>query len=77
MYQSPEPRCAKCDGKMEEGFVADFTHGAVLQEQWVAGSPQKSFWVGTKIAGKQCFHVITFRCAVSGHLESYARETVA
>jgi hypothetical protein len=74
MSQRDTPRCPKCDGEMHEGFIADFTHGAILQEQWVQGPPEKSIWVGTKIRDKERYRITTFRCADCGFLESYAWE---
>lgn len=59
---------------MVEGFVADYTYGAIRPSDWVEGEPVKSFWMGTKISDKQQFKVKTFRCINCGFLESYAVE---
>ena len=69
-----DPRCPKCDGDMHEGFIADYTHGGIMQEQWVQGPPEKSFWFGTKVYTKERYRVTTVRCASCGYLESYAWE---
>jgi hypothetical protein len=69
-----DPRCPKCSGEMHEGFIADYTEGAVLQEEWVQGPPEPSLWYGTKVRNKERLHVVTFRCATCGYLESYAWE---
>ncbi len=68
------PTCPKCGRSMEEGFLADESHGAVKPSRWVGGPPEKSFWQGTKTRGKPKFGVTTFRCSGCGYLESYARE---
>ena len=67
------PNCAKCRSRMVEGFIADYTNGAILRpSDWVEGEPVKSFWTGTKISDKQQYKVKTFRCENCGYLESYA-----
>ena len=59
---------------MTEGFVLDrgdleTRHPSV----WVAGPPQKSLWLGTKIEGRDSFRISSYRCGECGYLESYAR----
>ena len=68
-------KCPKCSGKMEQGFVLDFTHGGLLVSQWARGAPVKSFWVGTK-RPDALLPIGTFRCS-SCYLEAYAREEFA
>ena len=67
-------QCPKCQTRMDEGFIKDEGYGHVLPSKWVEGSPEKSFWLGTKTAGKKQVQVSTFRCTKCGYLESYARE---
>jgi hypothetical protein len=57
---------------MEEGFVLDASHAAVLQPKWMEGPPEKSFWTGIKMSGRAQHPVTTFRCAKCAYLESYA-----
>ena len=64
--------CPKCTGEMEEGFILDVTHGHRLASHWVAGAPEKSFWLGIKVRGKRLLVVRTLRCKSCGYLESYA-----
>ena len=64
--------CPKCQREMVQGFVADFTHGAVTVATWVEGPPEISFWSGTKIEPRKKLPVATFRCVSRGFLESYA-----
>jgi len=66
--------CPKCNGEMEEGFILDQTHGKQLVSSWIAGKPEKSFWLGTNINGKAQHYIQTFRCADCGYLESYAQK---
>ena len=67
------PKCPKCNGKMDEGFILDDTHGGRVQAEWAEGPPRRSIWTGIKIA-KDARHPITaFRCQKCGYLESYAR----
>jgi hypothetical protein len=76
MSQNPR-QCAKCGGKMEQGFVMDFSHGARLVSQWAKGAPEKSFWFATKMPEEKLIAIGTFRCAECGYLESYARSEFA
>jgi hypothetical protein len=55
---------------MEIGYVADGTHAGYAQQQWVPGSPEKSFWTGLKM--ETAVPVTTLRCPNCGYLESYA-----
>lgn len=68
-----DPECPKCRRTMEPGFVLDQAHGATLQSSWVEGAPERSFWTGLKLAGRERVPVQTFRCTSCGFLESYAR----
>jgi hypothetical protein len=68
------PKCVRCGTEMSAGFIMDSTHGAVLASRWVAGTPEPSFWTGTKIEGKEKRKVVTYRCPKCGYLESYAGE---
>ncbi|WP_010583176.1 PF20097 family protein [Schlesneria paludicola] len=80
--------CPKCQDEMIQGYVLDYTYGAVLVSQWAEGQPQNS-WRGTlKVPMKEStsflpsmkyrtIPVATFRCQSCGFLESYAREEFA
>jgi hypothetical protein len=57
--------CPKCNGEMEEGFVA----GPRVVE-WIEGPLPKSTSLGAN--GKQ-IPVRTFHCKECGFLESYAK----
>jgi hypothetical protein len=58
---------------MEEGFLLEKGDSGVLSPQaWVTGKPEKSFFSGVSIKGKQMYDVKTFRCNACGYLESYA-----
>lgn len=70
-----EPRCPKCDVRMEEGFILDNSQAARFQAAWVEGKPQKSFWTGVKIREEAKHPIATFRCERCGFLESYAAAT--
>jgi len=68
-------KCPKCEGRMAEGFVPDYSHGAVLQGRWVQGAPKKNFWTGIKIEDP-IYVAKTYRCETCGFLESYATERI-
>lgn len=66
------PRCQKCDARMEPGYVLDQAYGGMAQSAWVEGAPERSFWTGLKLKGRQRLPVTTYRCSRCGYLESYA-----
>ena len=68
------PKCLRYGTEMGEGFKMDATHGAVLAARWVAGTPERSFWTGTKVTGKERRKVATYRCSKCCYLESFAGE---
>jgi hypothetical protein len=67
--------CIRCQGPLEPGFVADFQHGrnAMSPSEWVAGTPQSSFWTGTW-TGDRRYPIQALRCTRCGHLEFWADE---
>ena len=69
--------CPKCNGRMEQGFILDHTHGARVVSHWAAGAPLKSFWTGTKEPEGMVVPIGTYRCAACGFLEMYARADFA
>lgn len=68
-----EHTCPKCQGEMEEGFIADVTYGGVVASKWVEGPPEKSFWTGVRTKDKEQVQISTYRCTNCGYLESYAK----
>jgi len=66
--------CYRCHGPLEPGFVADFQHGGTMNpSEWVAGTPQPSFWTGTW-RGDRRYPIQALRCRNCGHLEFWAGE---
>ena len=58
---------------MHPGYFLDSKHGDRRgATEWVAGAPEKSFWMGLKIKGRQVQPVTVHRCERCGFLESYA-----
>jgi len=74
---NPPQTCAKCGGKMKQGFVVDHSRAAIFVSHWVAGAPEKSFWTRTKVSRRGQVPIGTFRCSSCGFLESYARDEFA
>lgn len=67
--------CMRCGGPMEQGFVADKAHYSVPETQnWVEGVPERTFWSGIKLKGKEVLPVMSYRCEQCGLLESYANK---
>ena len=71
-----EKICPKCTGGMIEGFILDRSYGTNLQEVWVEGIPEKSFWSGIKTNHKLTFKVGAFRCGDCNFLEFYTTERI-
>lgn len=68
--------CLRCRTPMQPGVILDATYGAVVQQQWVPGIPETSFWHGgLKVDKHELVPVTTMRCPKCGALESYARPT--
>lgn len=58
---------------MEVGFTVDHAHSNYPSTaKWTAGVPEKSFWTGLKLRGKQRLEIVTYRCPKCGLLQSYA-----
>ena len=60
---------------MEGGFLLNQSHGKTdaTAAEWAAGTPERSFWTGLKLRGREQHPVTTYRCDRCGFLESYAR----
>jgi hypothetical protein len=40
-----DPRCPKCNGKMDQGFIPNYGKGGrAYVSSWFEGLPEKSFW---------------------------------
>lgn len=68
--------CPKCNGAMEKGFVLDNAPSDRIVGHWAQGSPQTSFWLGTKEPDVQ-LPIGTYRCSSCGYLEAYAAREFA
>ncbi len=68
-----EPKCVKCGGAMEQGFLLDRAHGGNDQvATWVEGAPEPGFWLGVKLKGRAQRRCVTARCTRCGYTETYA-----
>jgi hypothetical protein len=70
--------CTLCQGPLEPGFIADYQrvqtiHTMMKPSEWVAGTPEPSFWTGTW-TGERRYPIQAFRCRRCGHLEFWAGE---
>jgi len=65
-------RCTRCQGQLVQGFVPDFSHAAIIVENWHPGKPKKSFWTVTKAPKPDGLPIGAFRCEQCGMLEFYA-----
>ena len=68
-----DKQCPKCEGRMAQGFVPDFSHGGAIAGRWNAGSPRKSFFGGLKgLWYSDGIPIAAFRCGRCGFMEFYA-----
>ena len=57
---------------MTAGVVIDDTYGGHKVADWVAGAPEKSFFTGLALKGKERIPILTYRCDRCYVLEHYA-----
>jgi ribosomal protein L37E len=70
-------KCSKCGQPMEFGFTPEYHHrGSCYPSTWVAGVPEKSFFLGTKTKGKKTYAIGAWRCTHCGLLEFYANHEI-
>jgi Domain of unknown function (DUF6487) len=68
-----EHTCPKCRGRMEEGYVPDWTNSQILQSRWFPGQPEPGLWGLKGVSGSEKgIPVTAYRCAECGYLEAYA-----
>jgi hypothetical protein len=72
--------CPECGAAMEEGFIPDTSHAAVVQLAWQRGIPQNRRFLGLKTGTvkfneSQCLKITARRCTGCGLLKLYARPT--
>ena len=66
------PRCSKCGGAMELGFLLDPGHGIVVHQlAWIEGTPAVGY-SGVRTVGRRTLRCVTLRCEACGFFESYA-----
>jgi hypothetical protein len=67
----PEPVCAKCGGKMEEGFLLDCDYRGDQPSHWIAGKPEYGMMGNLKTSTSVLNRIHAFACHDCGYLESY------
>jgi uncharacterized protein (UPF0212 family) len=61
--------CPKCQGAMEQGFVA----ADRILTRWIEGALETNMLGWPKMRGKRKIPISTMRCPKCGYLELYAR----
>ena len=74
MSTAKPPKCASCDGSLEEGFLLDRRRGfSAYAGEWVAGAPEKQLLPGrVKFVAKRRMPVSAWRCTKCGALQLFA-----
>jgi hypothetical protein len=81
--QIHQPRCPKCGGDMEQGYLLEFGQGCFFQASWVRGPAKRAKGLSRPLAdpgrslavavgGLHPLAIDTYRCPGCGYLESYA-----
>jgi len=66
-------QCPKCGRQQDQGFVLDRRrHSAADSAKWVEGEPQRSFWFGLDLKGRDVYAIEAHRCSSCGYVELYA-----
>ncbi len=74
-YESPKS-CAKCSGRMTEGFVPIGWGNVIREALWIEGKATPSFWQGLKMSGLKQYKLTAYRCDVCGSVELSAERPV-
>ncbi|MEI8372246.1 MAG: hypothetical protein WCJ35_05335 [Planctomycetota bacterium] len=69
---NPPPKCLRCGGDMQEGYIADRVAGWYDPTKWFEGKLVTGFLGGIQKAKSKPLLVRTWRCVQCGYLESYA-----
>jgi hypothetical protein len=69
---SPVPKCLRCGGAMQQGYIVDRVSGWYDPTKWFEGELVIGKLGGIKKAKSKPFLVSTYRCVQCGYLESYA-----
>ena len=68
-------KCPKCQNKMDEGFIHDYTGGSDFQLAWVPGTPQikqRKVYQLYYVDRTKAIPITAYKCSNCGYLESYA-----
>lgn len=68
-------KCPECGGRMEPGFLPEYTRNRVAHPFWVSGELEQTLGM-LKKEGHDFRRVVTWRCTGCGLLRSYAEEAI-
>jgi hypothetical protein len=78
MPQRNDGECARCGGRLEQGFSRDTGHGGMnFPQVWIPGKPQFGWLGGLKVprkAVKAGLLLEAWRCPTCKSVEWFARE---
>jgi hypothetical protein len=70
--------CSECGGKMQDGYILDYTYSGKDISSWVEGEPVKDFWDGgLSQRGKRVFRIVAFCCESCGFLKLYTGSDIS
>lgn len=73
---SDKKSCPECGGRMETGFVPEYTRNRVARPFWVSGDFEVGALGQLKKSGHVFRRIVTWRCTGCGLLRSYAEEEI-
>ena len=79
MAQRNDGECARCGGRLEQGYSRDATHGANLPQIWIPGKPEFGWLGGLKVSrrtAQDSLAMEAWRCTTCARVEWFAREKV-
>lgn len=65
----PAPSCPRCGIGLQEGYLLDHNQHLQTVTEWIEGAPEKSFWTGLRVKGRQRLPVTAWRCGRCGYVE--------
>jgi hypothetical protein len=71
------PKCLRCGGSMQHGYIADRTFFGYDPEKWFEGDLVTGFCSGIEKSKSKPLRVSTCRCVQCGYLESYATKELS
>ena len=64
--------CAKCNGRMVGGFIADYADSDIRYSRWCQGHPDSAILSEIDPRSNTQWKITGYRCEECGHVELFA-----